>query len=328
MTDRVVVTGATGFIGRHLVPLLLARGYEVTCIVRDPGKAAGLASQGVSLARGDVTDRQSLVEPLRGAAALFHLAGWYAVGAAEREKMHAINVTGARNALGAAADLGVPRIVHTSTLVVFGNTRGKVVDETYRVARDELTLEYERTKWDAHYAVAVPLQQAGAPLTIVQPGAVIGAGDASPHSEIFRYYVRRMPFMIGPNAGTTMAHVDDIAEGHILAMERGRSGESYVLAAPPVAYRQVFEMCERIGGIPATKVWAPGWIAALGAKAMAPVEKLGVRSSFSSEVLISLADYTFWASADKAKRELGWSPRPLEEALREVLAYEMAQLKT
>ena len=327
MGDKIVVTGATGFIGSHLVPILLGRGYEVTCIVRDPAKAAALARPGVTLARSDITDRSSLVEPIRGAAALFHLAGWYALGSLDWARMHAINVEGARNALEVAAELGVPKIIHTSTVAVFGNTRGDIADESYRVPKTALSSAYERTKWEAHYEVAIPLRLAGAPITIVQPGVVTGAGDTAPHMEIFRYYLRRIPVMFGARSGLTIAHVDDIAEGHILAMERGQPGESYVIAGPCMTYRQVFEMCESITGIPATRLWAPGWMAAASSKLMGVLERLGLRTPFSAEALASLADYTYWASAEKARRELGWTHRPVEEVFREVLDYERAKMK-
>ena len=120
------MTGATGFIGSHLVPVLLRRGYDVTCVVRDPARATALAKQGVALAQGDVTDRQSLVAPMGRRDRVFHVAGWYALGHLDEAKMETVNVAGTRNALGVAADLNVPRIVHTSTVGVFGNTHGDI----------------------------------------------------------------------------------------------------------------------------------------------------------------------------------------------------------
>lgn len=324
MTERIVVTGATGFIGSRLVPALLRRGYAVTCLVRNPAKATDLARQGAELAPGDVTERSSLVEPLRGAAALFHLAGWYALGNLDKAQMRAINVEGARHALEAAAELGVPKIIHTSTVGVFGNTHGKIVDEIYQAGKNDMASEYERTKWAAHYEVAVPLQQRGAPVIIVQPGGVIGPGDVSPISDIFRYYLRRMPIMFGARSGATFAHVADMAEGHVLALEKGRPGQSYILAGPSMTYRQVFELCQTIAGIPATRLWAPAWMASASARLIGAVELVGLKTPFAAEALATLADYTFWASAEKARRELGWAERPVEAAFKEVLDHERA----
>jgi len=147
---KIFVTGATGFIGTHLVPKLISRGHAVTCLVRDPQKAESLAAVrlGGTLAAGDVTDRESM----RGSDAVFHLAAWYAIGIDEKDKarMRAINVDGTRNTLELAVALGVSKIVYTSSVVVFGNTRGRIVDESFRASVDDMVSEYERSKWIAH----------------------------------------------------------------------------------------------------------------------------------------------------------------------------------
>ena len=320
---RAFVTGANGFIGSHLVPILIRRGYTVTCLLRDPSKAGRLATMGAILVRGDVTEAQSMREAMRGSDVVFHLAGWYALGNLDKARMQSINVDGARCTLELAAELGVPKIVHASTVGVFGNTHGKIVDESYRVEKDTMASEYERTKWAAHYEVAVPLQQQGAPIVIVQPGGVTGSGDTSPHATVFEFFLKRMPVMLGAKSGLTFAHVDDIAGGHVLAAEKGRTGESYILCGPAQTYRQVFEMCETITGIPAARIWAPGWMAAGMARAARFLELLGLQLPLSAEGLGSMVDYTFWATAEKAQREIGWNPRPVEEVFREVLDFLM-----
>jgi nucleoside-diphosphate-sugar epimerase len=316
---KYFITGATGFIGGRLARQLAQAGHHLVALVRDPAKAGDLAASGVELRRGDMTDRASLREAMHGADGVFHLAGWYALGNLDRAKMQAINVDGARNTLETAAELGVRRIVHTSTVGVFGNTRGNIVDEGYYAGKEAMGSEYERTKWAAHYEVAVPLQKKGAPLIIAQPGGVTGPGDTSPHAQTFESFLQRIPVMFGAKSGLTLAHVDDIAHGHTLAMEKGKPGETYILAGPAVTYRQIFELCEKITGIPATKLWAPGWTAGGMSKLAGALESVGANMQFSAEALGTLADYTFWASAEKARRELGWQPRPLEEVLREVL---------
>jgi nucleoside-diphosphate-sugar epimerase len=298
---------------------LTQAGHHVVALVRDPAKAKDLAALGVELRKGDVTDRASLREAMPGADGVFHLAGWYALGSLDAAKMQAINVDGARNTLETAAELGVRRIVRTSTVGVFGNTRGKIVDESYYVGKEAMGSEYERTKWAAHYEVAVPLQKKGAPVIITQPGGVTGAGDISPHAQTYESFLQRMPVMFGAKSGLTLAHVDDIAQGHALTMEKGKPGQAYIIAGPAVTYRQIFEMCEKITGLPATKMWAPGWAAAGMSKLAGALEAVGLHLQFSAEVLGTLADYTFWGNAEKARRELGWQPRPVEEVLREVL---------
>jgi nucleoside-diphosphate-sugar epimerase len=209
---------------------------------------------------------------------------------------------------------------------VFGNTHDKIVDESYRVEQQGLASEYERTKWAAHYEVAVPLQQQGAPIVIVQPGGVTGPDDVSPLNMVYDFYLKRLPIMMGPQAGVTVAHVDDIADGHILAMEKGRVGESYILAGPSLTYKQMMEMWQSICGVPAPKLWLPGWTAVLSAQFVSGLEKvLKLRTALSSEALMTQADYTFYSTADKAKRELGWQPRLAEATFKEVLDAKLAQ---
>jgi nucleoside-diphosphate-sugar epimerase len=145
---------------------------------------------------------------------------------------------------------------------------------------------------------------------------------------VYEFYLNRMPLMMGPRAGTTVAHVDDIADGHLLAMERGRSGEAYVLAGPSITYKQMMEMWQSLCGVPAPKLWLPGWTAALSAQLVGGLEQVfKLKTSLSSEALMTQADYTFYATSDKAKRELGWQPRPMEQTFKEVLDDKLAQRK-
>jgi dihydroflavonol-4-reductase len=325
---KIFVTGANGFIGSHLVTKLIARGHPVVCLVRDPSKASQLAQQGAMLVKGDVTNRDSMREPMHGADAVLHLAGWYEFIARgdDIRRMRAINVDGTRNVLELAAELGVPRILHTSTVGVFGNTRGKIADESFRAEKDSLQSEYERTKWAAHYEVAVPLQQRGAPVIILLPGGVTGAGDPSPHLALYRFYLRRMPVMFGASSGATWAHVDDIAEGHILALERGSVGEAYILAGPAMTYREMMERFAQVTGIPGPKIWLPDAITGATATLLGWLAALGVAlPDLSEEGVSALSGYTYWGSAEKAKRELGWRVRPVDEAFRETLEWMRGQ---
>ena len=281
-----------------------------------------------TLVKGDVSDRAVMREAMRGVDGVFHIAALYELGLEFKDQMVAANVDGTRNTLEAAIEAGAPKIVYTSTVGVFGNTHGKIVDESYRVEMQSLASEYERTKWAAHYEVAVPLQQKGAPIVIVQPGGVTGPGDISPLNMVYDFYLNRMPIMMGPQAGVTIAHVDDIADGHILAMDKGRTGESYILAGPAITYRQMMKMWQSICSVPAPKLWLPGWTASLGAQLVGGLEKVfKLKMSVSSEALMTQADYTFYSTSDKAKRELGWQPRPLEATFQEVLADKLARRK-
>jgi nucleoside-diphosphate-sugar epimerase len=308
---KAFVTGSTGFVGQHLVQDLLAHGYEVTALVRTMDRARRLP-RSLQLASGDVTQPDSLRFGMRGADVVFHIAGWYTVGvgAKDRERMHRINVEGTRQVLELAAGLGVPKIVHTSTVGVFGNTRGQLVDETYRAGGLAFESEYERTKYLAHYEVALPLQQRGAPVVIVCPGVIYGPGDTSQMGNILRLYARRrLPVMIGPDNAVTWAHADDIAAGHRLAAEKGRPGETYIIAGPALTYREFFKACERATGLPAPLLWLPSGLARLLAEALR-----GAAPGLA-ELMQNMAGVSYLARADKAKRELGWNPRSVEEGI-------------
>jgi len=250
---RYLVTGATGFIGGRLARQLVAAGHRVFALVRTPGNAADLGALGVTLVPGDVIDRASLGPAMRGMDCVFHVAGWYKVGTRDKSPGERAIVERPRHELEAMAEAGVPKGVYTSTVAVFSDTRGRLVDETYRHHGPWLS-EYDRTKWVAHYEVAEPMMRGGLPLVIVLPGLVYGPGDTSSVRDALRMYLRHRLPMVPAGAEFCWAHVDDVARGHVLAMERGRAGESYIIAGPRHSFREAFRVAERVTGIPAPRL--------------------------------------------------------------------------
>lgn len=323
---KYFITGATGFIGSHVTWRLLDAGHEVVALVRSPQKAAWLAEKGATLAQGDITDRESLRAPMTGVDGLFHLAAWYELGVRDKGRMHQINVDGTRNVLEVMKELDIPKGVYTSTLAVFSDTRGKMVDETYRYVGPHIS-EYDRTKWLAHYEVAEPVMREGLPLVIVQPGAVYGPGDTSSLGDAFREYLQGKLLMLPKGTTFCWSHVDDIAQAHILAMEKGRPGESYIIAGPPHSFEDVFAIAERVTGVKVPRLrLGPGALKALS-KVTAVVGAFArLPAAFTAEGLRAIAATTYLASNEKAKRELGYGPRPLEEGLRETLTHVMEEL--
>lgn len=322
------VTGATGFIGGRVARRLVAAGHDVIALVRNPAKAHDLAELGVQLHQGDITDRESMRAPMTGVDGVFHIAAWYEVGVKDRRRAEQINVAGTRNVLELMRDLNIPKGVYTSTVGVFSDTRGRLVDESYRYQPrgGGWVSEYERTKWLAHYEVAEPLIEAGLPLVIVQPGLVYGPGDTSlTRTTLVQYLQRKLP--VAPRgAAFCWAHVEDTAGGHILAMERGKPGEAYIIGGPVHTLIEALQIAESITGIPAPRLHpSPGMMKAL-ARLVEVVESfVSVPETFAAESLRSTAA-TYIASNAKARRELGYAPRPLAEGLRETLLYEMQLL--
>ena len=311
---RYLVTGATGFVGGALARQLVAAGHDVRALVRDPRRAQDLHARGVALFLGDVTERESLREPMRQIDGAFHVAAWYKVGAPDKHLAERINVVGTRNVIEVARELGVPKIVYTSTLAVFGDTHGALADESYRHHGPFLS-EYDRTKWLAHYRVAEPAAREGAPIVIVQPGVVYGPGDKGPMRPLWTRYLARRPLAIPAGTAFCWGHVEDTARGHLVAMERGRAGESYIIAGPAHTLVEAFTMAERITRIRAPRAVSPS-VLRVGAGLLDLVGRDG-------ESLRVMAGTTYLGDSAKARRELGFEPRTLEDGLTETLRYEM-----
>ena len=230
---KAFVTGGSGFIGQHVVQKLVARGDEVHALARSEESAALLRQLGATVFKGDITDAASLRPGMAGCDVVFHMAAWYKLGAPDWMNAEAINVGGTRRVLRLAHELGIPKIVYTSTVAVYGDTQGQLVDESYYKEGPFLT-EYDRTKWLAHYKVALPLIEKGAPIVIVMPGGVYGPGDTSFIAQLMRMFYRGLAVLPGSDLTVTYAHVEDIAEGHLLAAEKGKVGESYILTGPAI----------------------------------------------------------------------------------------------
>jgi dihydroflavonol-4-reductase len=315
---KAFVTGGTGFIGRRVVAKLLERGYEVNALVRSRPDAAALQELGSRPVWGDITALESLREGMRGCDLVFHLAAWYKLGAADWRKAETINVDGTRNVLSLAYSLGIPRILYTSTVAVYGDTHGCLPDESYVPPDGPFLTEYDRTKYLAHYKVALPLIKQGAPIIILMPGVVYGPGDSSLVGQMMRYFYQGLFLVLpGPELTLTFAHVDDIAEGHLLAAEKGQPGQSYHLTGDVQNMGEAVRMWAKVTGqrppfaqVPARFVlpFAP-LMGALG-------ERISIPEMLSKDAIVTLPA-SYIARSDKARQQLGWCTRPLEDGLKE-----------
>jgi nucleoside-diphosphate-sugar epimerase len=320
---KYFVTGATGFIGSYLVAQLAKAGHEMRALVRSPEAGSSLAKHGIGVHRGDITDRESMREPMSGVDGVFHVAGWYQLGLRNKRPAWDVNVEGTRNVLELASELGIPKIVYTSSLAVFSDTRGKLVDETYRYDGPHLT-EYDRTKWIAHYEVAEPLMLSGLPLVIVQPGLVYGPGDAFLFHDMLVQYLHGRLLATPRGAAYCWGHVADTAQAHILAMEQGTPGESYIIAGAPHTLVEVLSLAEEFTSIPRPRLILEPWMLKAGAALVGVLEGiLPVPRAYSSETLRSMAGVTYIGSNARAQKELGLEMRPLAVGLNETLEYEL-----
>jgi nucleoside-diphosphate-sugar epimerase len=321
---RVFVTGGTGFIGGEVVRQLRGRGDEVACLVRSPEKADRLRKLGCQLVAGDLGEETAIRMGMEGCDAVIHAAAVYEVGipASERPAMREANVGGTERVLGAALQAQISKVVYVSTVGVFGNTHGQIVEESYEHPAQEFTSAYEETKWEAHQ-VAKRLIAEGLPGVIVQPGGVYGPGDTSSIGQLLdQFLAGKMPLVPFPELGICLTHVEDIAGGILLALDRGEAGETYVISGPATTVREALAVVGAVTGRKAPQHALPTPLL----KAMIPIGPLVGKvmgQPPNLRELISSADgVTFWASYEKAKRELGYEPRGLEEGLRAMLEAE------
>jgi dihydroflavonol-4-reductase len=318
---KVFVTGGTGFIGGEIVRQLRARGDDVACLVRNPDKGKKVAALGCELVAGDLGDREAIRAGIEGCDAVIHAAAMYEVGIpkSQHQAMRDANVVGTEIVLGAARDAQVGKIVYVSTVGAFGNTHQRVVDESYEHPGKEFTSYYEETKWEAH-KVAQRMMADGLPCVIVQPGGVYGPGDTSQVADLLEQFLDgKLPLLPFPDLGICMTHVEDIAGGVLLALDKGRTGEDYVISGPVTTMREAIEVVAGISGRKAPKRAMPTALM----KAMTPVGplvgKLMGQPPNLRELISSADGVTFWASHEKASRELGYAPRGMEEGMRQTL---------
>ena len=318
---KVFVTGGTGFIGRNLVQQLLDQNYEVTSLTPTDKDAASLSTIGATPVIGSINDAESMRAAMSASDIVFHCAGWDKIGTDDWMQAEVTNVAGTRTVLRLALELEIPRIIHTSSSAVFGDTRGQLVDETF-VQGGPFISELARTKWLAHYKVAVPLIEQGAPITIVIPGFLYGPQDQSLIADLMRaFYGGKMPAVPGPEFTVSYVHVGDVSQGLILAAEQGQPGKSYIIAGPAIPLGEMVDFWAQITGRPAPKLHIP----ARFFKPFGPVFDV-LRGIFKlptlfSQEAIEMINITSMTRADKAKSELGWRSRSLHDGMTETFGW-------
>jgi dihydroflavonol-4-reductase len=319
------VTGATGLIGTHVVQALVEEGHDVVALTRSRSNARHLPDE-VVIVEGDITAKESMREPMAGVDGVYHIAAWlyFGPGPWEGEKAERINVGGTRNVLELMDQFDIPKGVYTSTLGVYPGTSGETLDES--ITPDCPTYaEYVRTKWRAHFEVARPMMEGGLPLVIVQPGMVYGPYGGTSTDLIQDYLTGDLP-IIPSDWAMPFDHVDDIAQAHLKALEKGAPGEEYIIASQARTLTEVCGRAEAITGIPAPRP-VPDIVFSTLATVMQYVERVTIPpEGLESEGLEFLAGRQWNADNTKARRELGVEFRSLAEGLRDYLPWELDKL--
>ena len=313
----VLVTGGTGFVGAHVVRALLARGRDpVRCLARPGGDRSNLDGFEVEIVEGDLREPASLRAACVGCTEVYHCAADYRLFVRRPRDIHASNVDGTRHLLAAAAEAGAERIVYTSSVGALGlEPGGRPATETTPVSEASMVGHYKRSKYHAERA-AVEAAAAGAPVVIVNPSTPVGELDLKPTPTgriIVDFLNRRMPAYV--DTGLNLIDVRDVARGHLLAAERGRVGEKYILGHRNVTLVEMLRMLTEITGIEAPRLRLPHWLP-VGAAALAT----GWARLAGGEPRVALdsarmARHRMFFDAGKAVRELGLVQGSIREAL-------------
>jgi nucleoside-diphosphate-sugar epimerase len=319
---KAFVTGGTGFIGKHLVRKLRDRGDDVVALVRTPAKAADLKDWGCEIVEGDLSNEDAIKRGVQGCEAVFHVGATYKVGIpkSEHEAMYDANVRGTERVLDAATEAGASRIIYVSTGNVYGNTRGEVVDESYRRPQPPDFLSYyDETKYKAH-EVALDRIAKGAPVIIVQPGGVYGPDDPSELGNMMdQARTGKLKLRLFPEAGFNFIHVEDVAEGILLAYDKGRIGESYNLAGEKATMGDLVDKTATMSGRKPPKVTMPAAMMKMAIPVGPVVGKLMGFPPNLGELIKTSNGVTFWMTDQKAREELGFAPRDLDTGLKQTL---------
>ncbi|HUP56764.1 MAG TPA: NAD-dependent epimerase/dehydratase family protein [Bdellovibrionota bacterium] len=314
---RVLVTGASGFLGGYLVRALERAGHEVVALVRDTSDLSGLSR--CSLVRGSVTDREALRRAMRDAEAVFHLAGLMSLERSREREVGQVNVAGTWNVVEACLELGVQRLVHVSSVAAVGASASPLHlmnEESSNPLRPFRFPNYE-AKAKAEEIVLEAARNRGLDAVVVNPSMIFGAGDAKKEARKGNLLAARGKVKLYPDGGLSVAHVEDVAAGIVAAWKRGRKGERYILGGENISVGQLLGLYAELAGKPAPRHRLPTWLLRLAASA-ADVFGLGRTRAYEGAVSATLFH---WYDSSKAARELEYKPRPAREAIEQSVGW-------
>ena len=318
---QAFVTGGTGFVGANLIRLLLQQGYQVRALVRASSCLDNLKSLEIEIVEGDL-NQDNLARQMKGCQVLFHVAAQYSLLKSDRHSLYRNNVLGTRNVLNCARKAGIERTVYTSSVAAIGVRKdGVSADETYQSPVTELIGDYKKSKFYAERE-AIKAVAAGQDIVIVNPSTPIGAWDLKPTPTgeiIVRFLQRKMPFYV--DTGLNLIDVEDVAWGNILALEKGKTGDRYILGNQNLTFAQLLNKLEKITGLPAPKNTIPYWIpysvAWLEENVLA---KLGKKPTIAIDG-VRMSRQKMFYDASKAVAELGLPQSNVDDGLEKAVKY-------
>ena len=318
MSDTVLVTGASGFVGAAVARAALARGFKTRVLMRPSASRANIEGLEVEIVTGDMRDAASMTVALKGARFLFHVAADYRLWARDPGEIERNNLQGARATMQAALKAGVERVVYTSSVAALKPGNGEAVNETSRHTKESAIGAYKRSKLVAEREVERMVAEEGLPAVIVAPSTPIGPRDIKPTPTgrvIVEAASGRMPAFV--ETGLNLVHVEDVAEGHFLALERGRIGQNYILGGEDVSLEIMLAEIASLAGRRAPKLKLPRgplFPLAYGAEMLALFTG---KEPFLTADALRMSRYQMFFSSAKAKTQLGYTARPFREGLKD-----------
>jgi dihydroflavonol-4-reductase len=326
---KCFVTGASGFIGSNLVHELIARGHRVKALLRPEADERGLRGLKYERVTGDILDRPLLQREMAGCDWCFHVAASYQLWMRHYAPMYRTNVEGTRTVLETAGHVGCTKIVYTSTVGCIGlpkRVKGTFVPSTERdlATEDQMTNDYKKSKFQAEAVAFKLFHKNGLPIIIVNPSAPVGPGDVKPTPTgqvIVDFLNRRMPAYL--DTGLNWVHVRDVAVGHILAAEKGRFGDRYILGNSEGNWtmQQTFALLEELAGIPAPKIKIPNWLAYRVAEANEMISYVTGKPPRAPVAGVKMARYRMWFNPAHAVNMLGLPQTPPRQAFADAIAW-------
>jgi len=322
MSKKVLVIGGTGFLGKRLIKRLLEKDYRVRLLHRKGSNLEGIPKE-TELFIGDVTDRDSLMRAYKGMEYAFHSAALVTQWAKDRSVFDRVNVEGFTNSMTAAKENGVKKIVYTSSFMALGPSGEKPLRETDFHERSAFNNDYERTKYLAELE-AIKLRAQGLPLVTTYPGVIYGPGDLTEGNIVVRNFLLPRArgeflglFMLGHGTGLwSYSYIDNVAEGHILALEKGKNEEGYILGGENADHRKMFSMAEKLGGIKYPPLKMPFIIAKMKGYMDVSIARLTGKQPKVTPGAVNVFKHNWALDSSKAVKELGYKMTSFEEGLK------------
>lgn len=320
---KAFVTGATGFVGSHVARALADQGAELRLLMRPTSRTDNIADLRAEVALGDLRDPESLRNTMTGCEFVFHVAADYRIWVRDPDEMYRANVEGTKAIIGAARESGVRRVVYCSSVATMGFTEtGQIVDEDTPVSLDDMIGHYKRSKFLAEQ-VALEAGRAGADVVVVNPTTPVGENDIRPTPTghiIVDFLLRKFPAYV--DTGLNLVDVKEVARGHLLAMEKARPGERYILGGENLTLKQILDQLSAVTGLPSPKLRVPHAVAmtfaAFDQFFTGVVRNREPRATIDA---VKMGRKKMFASSAKAERELGYTVVPVENALRRAVEW-------